>query len=311
MQTTGRKPVLRQNQFGGSIGGPVFKNKTFFYGDYEGYRTVSGLTYQSTVPTIDEYNNINGLNGGSPTLLVAAGNGTQGQTINPIALNYLRLFPAPNAGAAGALTNNYVISPSRTQNSNLFDVRVDQHFNQNNLFFGRYTYNKVNTVIPPALGVVNGLQISGGRYNFAGPATNAAQQYAFDYTHIFTQNLLVDLKAGFTRINNLSLPLNYGKNADTQVGFGPNMNFNTLSNFLTPIAFGPFSDIGDGAYVPLQDIDNTFQYAAIVSYTKGNHNMKGGVSFIRRQARNVQSSFAAGQYGFGLTTDNCAPRHRL
>jgi hypothetical protein len=84
------------------------------------------------------------------------------------------------------------------------------------------------------------------------------------------------------------------------------MNFDQLSNFLTPIQFGPFSDVGDGAYVPLADIDNTFQYLANLSYIIGKHNIKGGVSYIRRQARNVQSSFAAGQYGFGLSTDTVA-----
>ena len=304
LQTTGRKPELRQNQFGASLGGPIFKDRTFFFGDYEGLRQVNGVTYQSTVPTIDEYNNINSLSGGSPAALVAQGAGTQGYTIDQIALNYLKLFPAPNTGAVGQLTNNYVVSPNRTATSNIFDARVDHHFNQNNLFFGRYTYNKVSSVIPPALGTSNGLQISGGRYIFAGPATDGAQQYAFDFTHIFNQNLLVDLKAGYTRINNLSLPLNYGANADTKVGFGPNMNFNATSNVLTPIAFGPFSDIGDGAYVPLQDIDSTFQYAGIVSYTKGNHNLKFGVSYIRRQDRNLQSAFPAGQYGFGLLSDN-------
>ena len=297
LQTSGSKPELRQNQFGGSIGGPIWKDRTFFFGDYEGFRQVTGVTYQSTVPTIDEYNNINGIDGGSPDVLVAGGNGTAGLSINPIALNYLKLFPAPtNSG----LTNNYVISPNKTQFSNVFDVRVDHRFNTNNLFYGRYTYNHVDTVIPPALGVVNGLQISGGRYLFAGPASDGAQQYAFDYTHIFTPNLLIDLKAGFTRINNLSLPLNYGKNADTTVGFGPNLNFAQNANVLTPIGFGPFSDIGDGAYVPLQDIDNTFQYAANVDWTKGNHTIKFGASFLRRQARNLQSAFPAGQFGFGF-----------
>ena len=301
LQNTGAKPALRQNQFGGSIGGPIFKDKTFFFGDYEGLRQIAGVTYSSSVPTLDEYNNINSIGGGSPQALIAQGAGTQGRTVDPIALNYLKLFPAPTNSS---LTNNYIISPSRSQTSNLFDVRIDHHFNQNNLFFGRYTYNKVDSAIPAALGNRNGLDISGGRYIFAGPATDGAQQYAFDYTHIFNQNLIVDLKAGYTRINNLSLPLNYGKNADTQVGFGSNMNFNATSNVLTPIAFGPFSDIGDGAYVPLQDIDSTYQYAGIVSYTRGNHNIKGGISYIRRQSRNLQSAFPAGQYGFGLISDN-------
>ena len=306
-QTTGAKPELRQNQYGASIGGPIFRDRTFFYGDYEGFRSVSGLTYKSTVPTIDEYNNINSLNGGSPQALLSASNGTIQNgvplPIDPIALAYLKLFPAPTNAS---LTNNYIVSPNRTQYSNLFDVRIDHQFNSNNLFFGRYTYNKVNTNTPQALGTQDGLDISGGRYIFAGPATDAAQQYAFSYTHIFSQNLVVDLKAAFTRINNLSLPLNYGTSPDTKLGFGPNMNFNALSSFLTPISFGPFSDIGDGAYVPLQDIDNTYQYVGTVSYTKGNHNIKVGASFLRRQARNVQSAFAAGQYNFNLVSDNAA-----
>ena len=306
LQTTGRKPELRQNQFGGSIGGPIFKDRTFFFGDYEGFRQVTGVTYTSTVPTVDEYNDINSIGGGSPQALVAAGNGTAAYRIDPVALNYLKLFPAPNTGAVGQLANNYVVSPNRTQYSNIFDVRVDHKFNERNNLFARVDYNKVETVTPQALGTApNGIQVSGGRYIFAGPNTSTAQQYALGYTHIFTQNLLIDLRLGFTRVNNLSLPLNYGTNPDTTVGFGSNMNFNTLSSFLTPVSIGPFADVGDGAYIPLQDIDNTFQYSAAVSYSKGNHNMKFGVTFLRRQARNLQSNFAAGQYGFNLATDNC------
>ena len=315
LQTTGRKPELRQNQFGGSFGGPIFKDRTFFFVDYEGFRNVSGQTDTSSVPDQYEYDAINSLNGETPQTLLSAANFTAGLPINSIALNYLKLFPAPNkpgctdpteAPAASCLTSNYTISPSETQFSNTYDARVDHRFNSNNLFFARYDYNKVDTFTPPALGVVNGLQISGGRYNFDGPATDYASQLGLGYTHIFSPRLLVDLRAAYTRINNFSAPLNYGANADTTVGFGPNMNFNQLSNVLTPIAFGPFSDIGDGAYVPLQDIDNTFQYSGVVSYQIGNHQIRAGASLIRRQARNVQSAFPGGQYGFGLSSDNVA-----
>jgi hypothetical protein len=284
LQTTGAKPELRQNQFGGSIGGPIFKDKTFFFGDYEGFRLVTGQTDTSTIPDISEYDAINSIGGLTPETLVAAGNGTAPYAIDPIALTYLKLFPAPtNAN----LTNNYVISPNETQFSNTFDVRIDHKFNTNNLIFGRYDYNKVNTFTPPA--------------------TDYASQLGLGYTHIFTPRLILDLRAAYTRINNLSLPLNYGKNADTTVGFGSNMNFNTTSSELTPIGFGPFADIGDGAYVPLQDIDSTFQYSGSVSYTRGNHSIRAGASLIRRQARNLQSAFPAGSYSFGLTTDQCVP----
>ena len=297
LQTTGRKPELRQNQFGGSIGGPIFRDRTFFYFDYEGLRQVSGLTYTSTVPTQAAYNAIQA--GG--TALLNAANGTAGRTIDPIALAYLKLFPAPtNAN----LTNNYVVSPSKTQSSNTYDARLDHKFSDRNLVFARFSYNTVSTFTPAALGTSNGLAISGGRYIFAGPASDVAQQYALGFTHTFTPSLLLDLRAGFTRINNLSLPLNYGQGADLKVGLPGSIIFTPTADSLTPFSVGPFSDIGDGAYVPLQDIDNTFQYLGTFSYTKGNHSIKFGASFLRRQARNVQSASAAGAYQFNLPSDS-------
>ncbi len=324
-QTTGRKPELRQNQYGGSIGGPIFRDRTFFFFDYEGFRQVTGTTDTGTVPTLAEYDDINSLNGGTPQMLLSKANGTLTAAgapltgpnlvngINPLMLNYLKLFPAPTCGTAplpvcpggNPLSSNFTISPNKTQTYNTYDARVDHKLNDHNQLFGRFSYNSVNTFTPAAFGSVGGVGVSGGRYNFDGPATNVAQQYALGYTHIFTPSLLLDLRAAFTRINNLSLPLNYGSNIDQTIGFPASMtSFSPFANSLTPISVGPFGDIGDGAYVPLQDIDNTFQYNGTVSWTKGNHNVKFGASLIRRQARNVQSASAVGAYSFNPSSDN-------
>jgi hypothetical protein len=313
-QRTGNKPELRQNQYGASIGGPIVRDKAFFYFDYEGFRLVSGVTLTGTVPTLSEWQAINSQNGLTPQSLLSTANGTlqayQGLIpstggpvpINPVALNYLKLFPAPTNGN---LSSNFTISPNKTQNANTYDARVDYRLNDKNLLFGRFSYNSVDTVTPPNFGTVNGVQISGGRYNFAGPAADVAQQYLLAYTHIFTPAFLMDLRAGFTRINNLSLPLNYGIGIDQKIGFPAAMtNFSPYADSLTPVAIGPFGDIGDGAYVPLQDIDNSFQYSGTASWTKGNHNFKFGAGLIRRQARNVQSASAVGAFNFNLTTDS-------
>ena len=318
-QTTGNQPELRQNQYGGSIGGPVLKNKMFFYFDYEGFRQVSGVTDTGTVPTLDEYNDINSLNGGSPQALLSKSNGTLTPTgeyltgpnlvngINPLTLAYLKLFPAPTNPSAPAGSPNFTISPNKIQNYNTYGARVDYKFNDHNLLFARFTYNTVDTFTPPNFGVVNGLEISGGRFNFDGPASDVAQQYVLGYTHIFSSALLLDLRAAFTRINNLSLPLNYGLDADQTVGFPASMtSFSPYANSLTPVSIGPFGDIGDGAYVPLQDIDNTFLYSGVLSWTKGNHSIKAGLALIRRQARNVQSASAVGAYQFNLPSDSAS-----
>jgi Carboxypeptidase regulatory-like domain/TonB dependent receptor len=303
----GPKPELRQNQYGGSFGGPIFKNRTFFFGDYEGFRQVAGVTYTGTVPTIAEYDDINSLNGSAPQdLFIGATGGEATATaanINPLMLNYLKLFPAPtNSG----MTSNFVISPNKTQNYNTADAQIDHSFNSNNHLMARFSYNNVATFTPPQFGTVNGVQISGGEYNYDGPAVNKAYQYELNYTHIFTPSLLLDLVAAYTRINNTSDPLNYGKNVDTSViGFPSTMtDFSPYANALTPISsVGPFGNIGDGFYLPIVDLDSTYQYAGTVSWTKGNHSFKFGGSLIRRQDRNVQSADAPGAYTFNPESD--------
>ncbi len=319
----GKKPELRQNQFGGSIGGPIIRNKTFFFGDYEGQRVVKGVNnpYSPAVPSTTEYNAINAATTAStigqvfPALFAGAMNcpGTTvlcsvngipiTQLVDKVALNYLQLYPAPNNTAH----NTFVSSPNQTQFSHTADVRVDQTFSQNDHFFARYNYNKVSGVIPPYLpaganpkSAFQSIVPGGNYWGYTGPATDKAQQVAFGYTHLFSQNLVADLRAAYTRVNNFSQPQNYNTNADTAIGLPAN---GSLTTALTPMDINGLNSLGDGAYVPLQDIDNTYQYSGTVSYTIGNHNLKLGAGVIRRQARNVQSAFPFGDFSFGLPTD--------
>jgi hypothetical protein len=322
----GKKPELRQNQFGGSLGGPIFHDKTFFFADYEGLRLVKGMNpYSSSVPNEAEYNAINGASDVAngyirdvfpalfPTANAPSVNGIPyDQTIDPITLNYLKLYPKANTTTSTvdlAHSNNYMTAPNKTQFGHTLDTRVDHAINQNNHIFFRVNYNKVSGEIPAPIGAgANPLSGNptivpvGNYWDYTGPATDKAYQYALGYTRLFSQNLVVDLRAAYTRVNNFSQPNNYNTNADQTFGLPAN---GSLTTALTPTGVGnwTFSPLGDGAYVPLQDIDGTYQYSGTVSYTISNHNVKVGAGLIRRQARNLQSAFPFGDFEFGLATD--------
>jgi len=323
----GKKPELRQNQFGGSAGGPIFHDKTFFFGDYEGLRLVKGMNpYSSSVPSDAEYAAINAATTtstirsifpslftgsaciGLPTTQCSTNGIPASQVVDPVTLNYLKLYPKGNVASS---PGTYRIAPNKTQFSHTADARVDHAINQNNHIFFRFNYNKVSGEIPApigaganplATGVLATIVPTGNYWDYTGPATDKAYQYALGYTRIFSQNLVLDLRAAYTRVNNFSQPNNYNTNADETFGLPAN---GSLTTALTPTGVGhwTFSPLGDGAYVPLQDIDNTFQYAGTVNYTIRTHSIKLGAGLIRRQARNLQSAFPYGDFEFGLATD--------
>ncbi len=308
----GATPEQRQNDFGGSLGGPIFRDKTFFFVGAEGFRLVQAAQNPSlsTVPTAAQDANPAGVVAADPYI-------PAGTPLSPIALNYLKLFPQPNASgsaltatgstsaiAQGAATNNSSFQPKATNYAYTIDARVDHQFSAKDLFYARYTSNHVDALIPSALPnqIVNGLSINpgSGQYGYVGPATDIAYNGQLNYTHIFTPSLLLELKAAYTRINNSSQSPNSGTNAGTAVGFPGNVDYGPASTGLPLLSLSGFAPLGDANFVPIVDITNTFQYAGTITYNHGTHSIRAGAELIRRQARNQQSSNAVGSAGLGL-----------
>jgi hypothetical protein len=180
--TSAPNPGFRQNQYGGSVGGPIVKNKTFFFVDYEGLSQAVGLLASSfTVPTycekglivcpdgkkqVGDFSDLEPVSavGGSNT---QPGLGVFGAAIpanlqTPLGLAFFNMYPlptcgpgtsancatGPTSGQLAGITNNYTSAPVKTFSSKTWDARVDEHFSDKDTVFGRITYNGETTITP-------------------------------------------------------------------------------------------------------------------------------------------------------------------
>jgi len=291
------KPPLHQNQFGGSVGGPILRNKAFFFFGYEGLRiSKASNPMASTVPTLFEEQNLGNFSdnpadnvNGAPLIL------TSGQ-FDPAGVDYFKLYPAPNQSG---FANNYVSTQATTQNASTYDARVDYKLNDTNNFFARYTNNGVKSFIGGLFPAVqeNGITVQpGGNFSlYEGPATNNASNGALGYTHTFTPNLLLELKAGYTYIYNASFPLNNGVAVNTAFGM-PNVNIDPGTLGLAQLNITGAQNLGDGGSLQIVYTENTFQYQGTLIYTRGKHNIKAGGNLVRRQVTVNQSTTGRGEW---------------
>ena len=145
---------------------------------------------------------------------------------------------------------------------------------------------------------MNGTKIDPSpEYSF-GQSKTVAQGATASYIHTFRPELMLELKAGYTRVNLQSTPLNFGTNASEKLGI-VNSNIGWDSSNLAMIGIGGTSGIGGGMYLPIKDVNNTFQYNGTLTYVKGAHNIRTGASIIRRQLNYFQDALAP-QGGFSF-----------
>jgi len=298
--TTGPKPKLDQNQFGASLGGPLKRNKTFFFADYERFRLAQGVTFVSTVPTAKmlagDFSELSTPIYDPTTAPRAAfaGNVIPTGRLDPIALKYMTLYPLPNSSG---LANNFTGTNDRTQNSGTADFRIDHRFDDRNTLFARYSYNNVDTFTPGALPAVNGIQPGGNNGQFPGPNTTKADGFQANYLHIYGPTLVSEIRLGYMYGDIESLPLNYGQNLSTAFGYR-NANIDEITSALTPMNPAGYTSLGDATFVPLITVNKTLQISGSLTKTRGAHNMKVGAGLVSRRLRQFQSASAVGTVAF-------------
>ncbi len=286
-----RKPVTRQSQFGFSLGGPIRRDRTLFFIDYEGFRRIDGTqsVYLASVPTLFEEQNPGNFSDIGQAVVPAA-------AIDPTALSYFRLYPAPNKNSTSAQgaqpVNNFISNSPVRQSQELGDGRIDHHFSANDTLFGRYSYNSNYAYTPPVFPAVNGAVAVGiPNYPTPGNTTTHVQNVQFDYIHIFTPSLLLELRTSYTEYSTEALPPNYGNYLNNTAMYKiPNANDCGICSGLATINIPGYSTLGDDFAAPLTEYVENYQYGGGVTYTHGQHAFKFGSALIRRHFSLLQAS---------------------
>ena len=304
------KPDFKQNQFGFTLGGPIFQDKTFFFGDYQGHREEQGQTFLSTVPS-------NAMRGGNFSELTRviydpttgqpfANNTIPTNRIDPVAAAILsQLYPTPNAAgtrqANGQTINNYLINPIKERQDNQFDVKIDHNLSTNNRFFTRYSYQQTHRLQPATLPHGD----AGATFG-AGDGNIHAQSLAFNDTHTFASNWLNEFRFGWSQIEFLMTPIDYGTNPAAAVGI-PGINNNEVTSAMTQLGFQNIRNLGANSNQPLITNQNDFQVFDNVTWIKGKHTLKAGGSLTLRSREILNADTIVGNFSFNNNmTSNCA-----
>jgi hypothetical protein len=322
--TNGRYiPPTLWNQFGGSLGGPIQKDKTFYFGDYQGSRQHNGGSQLLRVPTAAERAGdlsdlnapiYNPCNGADCTIAPAARQQFPGGVIptnllSPQALNLLKYIPLPNVTGVTGAVPNYNASGQGVVNSDSADVRVDRYQTEKLHLFGRYSYMQYGQVAPGAFGLAaGGPQF--GVAGFAGSSSLRDQSLSSGFDYTIRPTWLTDFRFGFFRYRVFVNPNGVGTSPAKDAGI-PGLNNDSYYTSGMPA----FTVNGTGGFsfgyslgvnqcnCPLNEQENEFQWVNNTTHIIGNHSLKFGADWRYQQNLRVPSdSHRSGQLTFDPTT---------
>lgn len=304
---------LRQNQFGASFGGPIFKNRLFYYLNYEGTRTQLPITHTIVEPSAAlrgtgdiDLSTLQGTNTysatacstnsatclhnpftGGPFPVNSAGHYyIPANMVDTAALFFLNpdIIPLPNQPDGV----HYIWTPANTTNVNQGNIRIDDQMSPKDSIFGRFSISDntiYNTGAAPTTGGVT--------------ATINTKNIALGYTHIFSPHLLNDLRAGLARLYYANTTQGLGTNYITEAGVkGFEQTASVFPGYPVLSIGSSYTGVTGTAYSPLINPTQTYQLTDMVTWNKGLHSFVFGVNARRFHLLSTNAAYSRGSIAF-------------
>jgi hypothetical protein len=313
------KPSYKQNQFGGTVGGPVIKNRTFFFFSYQGTRIRLGQSYISSVPSRDiiergdfSQQPAQRRNVFDPLTLTGSGaNAVRQQFPNniiplnrwdPVVRKVIDLYPAPNIAGRENLPDNYFFSPTDSDDANQYDMRGDHNFSEKHRFFARYSLrdqfrNQAGTLPYPAMGG-QGQTVDLKGHNIVGNLSSTLRPTVFN-----------ELRFGFSQFDT-AFDIPFTENLNPQFGIlnAPGDTFpDGLDQGWTRFSPSGYVEMGPRSFWP--NINNLTNYLISNStlWQIGRHTLKVGGEYRHLNVYRDSSRFRRGQFAFSGAFTSAQP----
>jgi Carboxypeptidase regulatory-like domain len=296
------KPKFSRNQFGGILGGPLVRNRTFFFVDYQGQRQDIERTVLSTVPTMAQRQGVFAQNIYDPATTVSNGAGgftrTQfpGNTIpidrmDSVARSLLLRYPEPtSAGTA----NNYRRTASEIDDQNQWDVRLDHHFaSERDRVFGRLSNFRGSfepvTPLPEGSGTTTGT---------LGPQDTTAWSFASNYQHTFSNNLLNEMRIGDTRRTVHRTAAQLSSSAGSALNIPGIPSTAQFPNTLPTFTITGYQILGSPINTASDFNTSVSEVADTLTWVKGRHTIKAGFDWRWERLNVIQPPSPTGSFTF-------------
>jgi carboxypeptidase family protein len=296
--STESKPPFKQNQFGASVGGPIRRNKTFFFLDYEGVRIRQSQTQLFTVPTpLERTGNFtgSGITVDIPGTKTMFPNDTI-PAVDPVAAALLARIPLPSSAAASNNLNETALSP---MDANQYNARIDQTFGANDNAFVRMSVFDANQFLPFGSSALSEALFPAFGYNLR----THTDSLSATWNHIFSPSWVNELRFGWMWVGGGEISPNAGTNFAGQTAL-QGVTSNPLDSGFPDVSVTGFSALGEPTQYVTREDSNYEAYDNVI-WHRGTHTVKFGGYFFHLNFDPVNAQNARGTFAFtGKWTGN-------